>query len=143
MRDHHRYVRLANAITATPFYVPRRPGTLGHGYSLWGRHPDGDVLLHCGAEKEGWYDRFTPVKSGESWAFVIALNDQLYRLVRGVDEIPAGFEPDRRVERRRCGLRDALPNGERRAYVRVNPARRQLTELPAPWPAVPAETETV
>lgn len=87
----HYAERLAKVLKGGEF-VPNRPGSLGSGYELWARHREtADVMLHCGGNA-GWFDWFTPVGLGEAHAFTVAIEGRAYRLVRGVDAVPAIFE---------------------------------------------------
>lgn len=84
--------RLLRELHRAGDFIPSRIGTLGVGYDLVARHPNGDVVLHCGGNA-GWLDWFTPVAAGESADFEVVITGRAYRLVRSVDALPAGFEP--------------------------------------------------
>lgn len=104
--------RLIEALRKGDF-IPSRLGSIGFGYDLWAKHPNGDVIVHCGGNA-GWFDWFTPIQNGEQADFELVIAGRAYRLVRGVDDIPAGFarigddgirhSPNRDVVVRRRGV---------------------------------------
>ena len=74
-------------------FAKNRAGALDFGYDLWARHANGDVILHCGGKDAGWFDWFTPVQPGDAPDFKVTIEGRAFRLVRGVDVLPTGFEP--------------------------------------------------
>ena len=89
---HKSFAKKVAAQLAKGDFIPNKPGAIGHGYDLWARHPNGDVILHCGGNA-GWFDWFTPAWQ-ERPDFVLTIDGEDYQLVRGVDvdHMPAGFE---------------------------------------------------
>jgi hypothetical protein len=92
LRPHSAFAKRVAAALGQGEFIPSKPGTIGFGYSLWARHENGDVIVHCGANA-GWFDWFTPVLPGDAPDFELTIEDRQYRLVRGVDTIPATFLP--------------------------------------------------